>query len=433
MHLLCSIDFILIFIINYFILHNLLEYKTKNSYAHFIFLLFTIPIVILYSNTNEFIFSIVTYFLFILICIFFKYLFLEIAILTIIKIFIFTYFTNILFTSLFILFVNIPYTNTITIGICISVNFLFLLSLMLCKKYNLIQLIINSTIKTVKNIIFASLIISAVLVGLLSDSTYFEKHPEWSIIIRVVAILFIFTIGLILYIMISNSVEKSLYKRTSEIYEEQIQVQATHYANIAKNNYDLRKFKHDYKHMRIVISELISQNKFSEALEMLNTGYNDLLKMESSIKFNTGNEILNAILADKQIKATKSNTVIEFSGNLPNELISSLDLCIIFGNVLDNAIEACEKISGNEPKIILVNSDYSAGLVFLTITNPVENNIKIKGDSLSTTKLDKSNHGFGIYSIKKALEKYNGQITLCCEDYKFTTEINFEMPSIAKV
>lgn len=435
MVILAPIDFALIFFTDYFILHNLLEYKQKNKWSVFAFpIIFSgITISSIYMGRTYLI--AVGYLFDFLICIFFRYLFLEIKLLTVVKTFFFTYFLNVLICSLFTYICNIPYSDIVTVTVGTIIDLLFLTSAILIyfKKRTLIQLVLNSTTKVTKNILYAALIISATFAGLLSDAPHFETYKEWDTIIRVLAFLFIITVVVILIIMFFNFVEKSVYKKTSETYEQQIRIQANHYANIAKSNYDLRKFKHDYKNMHIGIVELINQNKTDDALEMLNSGDEILSKIDSMIGFNTGNEIVNAILADKQIKATKSNTIIEFSGSVHSELISSLDLCIIFGNVLDNAIEACEKISGNEPKTIVVNSDYSAGLVFLTITNPVKNNISIKSNSISTTKLDKSNHGFGIYSIKKALEKYNGQITLYCEDYKFTTEINFEMPSTAKV
>ena len=65
---------------------------------------------------------------------------------------------------------------------------------------------------------------------------------------------------------------------------------------------------------------------------------------QSLIKFDTGNGIVDAILTEKQEKATTVNTVITFNGAIAASAITATDLSVIFGNTLDNAIEACEKL-----------------------------------------------------------------------------------------
>ena len=66
-------------------------------------------------------------------------------------------------------------------------------------------------------------------------------------------------------------------------------------------------------------------------------------------------------------------------------------------------------------------------LAFITITNPVNSDIQIHKNSIMTTKQDKINHGFGIYSIKKAIEKYNGNLDLLCDNNIFSLHITLEL------
>ena len=61
--------------------------------------------------------------------------------------------------------------------------------------------------------------------------------------------------------------------------------------------------------------------------------------------------------------------------------------------------------------------------MFLTVTNPVAKNIEIHNNTIQTTKHDKINHGFGIHSIQKVVDKYEGELALSCEDCLFKTEI----------
>lgn len=107
---------------------------------------------------------------------------------------------------------------------------------------------------------------------------------------------------------------------------------------------------------------------------------------QSLIKFNTGNGIVDAILTEKQEKATTENTVITFSGAVAASAITATDLCIIFGKTLKKAIEACEKLQTDIKKEISVVCKCNSGFMFLTISNP--NSLlycifKIKSEAIS--------------------------------------------------
>lgn len=62
--------------------------------------------------------------------------------------------------------------------------------------------------------------------------------------------------------------------------------------------------------------------------------------------------------------------------------------------------------------------------MFLTISNPVAENIKIHTNIIQTTKQDKANHGFGLYSLQKIVDKCDGTLTFSCENEVFTVIIS---------
>ena len=148
---------------------------------------------------------------------------------------------------------------------------------------------------------------------------------------------------------------------------------------------------------------------------------------QSLIKFDTGNGIVDAILTEKQEKATTVNTVITFNGAIAASAITATDLSVIFGNTLDNAIEACEKLQADIKKEVSVVCKYNSGFMFLTISNPVTENIKIHNNTIQTTKQDKSNHGFGLYSLQKIVDKYDGTLTFSCVDNVFECEVTLNV------
>ena len=158
----------------------------------------------------------------------------------------------------------------------------------------------------------------------------------------------------------TNTHMKSIFQN----YQQQIDAQAKFYVQLSKSNFELRRFKHDYKNMEIGLRKLISDGKNKEALEMLNN--QNITLNSTSLRFDTGNGIVDALLAGKQQQADEINTIISFEGAVPNESIQPVDLCIIFGNPLDNAIEACANIADEYTKEIHLSCVCNSGFIFIS-------------------------------------------------------------------
>lgn len=304
---------------------------------------------------------------------------------------------NILFTIVFVIFIKFKHLN--------------------------IQQILNLISKKVKVVTFLSLIASAFLLTIISESSNFTNIYKWNIIFKITISIFIIVVGIAFPILNINSYTKNYYKRQSDNLENQFQVQAEYYSSLAKSNFELRQFRHDYNNMKIGISELIKEGKNEDALDMLNYCDNQLYLALSICKFDSGNNIADALLCDKQRKANKSNSTIIFNGAITNK-INPTDLCVILGNALDNAIEACENINYPEIKVIKINCNCNGGFMYLNISNPVHKNISIHKNFIPTSKKNKSSHGFGLTSIKRAISKYDGNLSLTCNNKEFTISID---------
>jgi len=120
------------------------------------------------------------------------------------------------------------------------------------------------------------------------------------------------------------------------------------------------------------------------------------------------------------------NTTIEFEGIVPWGLLDPTDICIIFGNTIDNAIEACVKLPKEEKKVIDIKSEYSKDFLFITIKNPTAENVKIINDTVATTKENKISHGIGLRSIRTAVGKYSGAMKLLCVNGLFSVAIDLD-------
>ena len=99
--------------------------------------------------------------------------------------------------------------------------------------------------------------------------------------------------------------------------------------------------------------------------------------------------------------------------------IQDIDWCAILSNILDNAIEACQKIKGKERRIeIVIKQNDCATLI--DVTNTYNGEVKIIDNHLKSDKKDKVLHGIGIESVRTAVEKYNGvfEYTWCKDIFK---------------
>jgi hypothetical protein len=424
-----SLEIVLSFCLDFFILNVLLQYKSKKRYIVFVIGISLTLLLFILFFINKHILDYISLLINLLVCFLNKAILKDVKFTLVLKTHIFVCSVNVIITSIVLFLSNKFYSDEHIALIGFILNMIFTITFIaVCTfKCEHIRKIIVNTTTIVNNIIFISLIVSSILLCLISGLFYYENIKIWGILVRILTVALILIIGTAFPVMIANSISKSFYRKKSEMFEQQIQIQANYYTELAKSTYELRKFKHDFKNISIGINELINKNRLQEALEVINTYNEDLAVSFYVSNFNTGNDIVNALLTDKQNKATLSNTKIIFQGIVPETFITPLDLCIILGNALDNAIEACEKIDAQKQKEITVTFSCSIGLSFITISNPVNNKVEIRNNSIATSKPDKANHGFGIYSIRKAIKKYNGNLELSCDEKIFTLNINLEL------
>lgn len=237
---------------------------------------------------------------------------------------------------------------------------------------------------------------------------------------KVFTIICISLLILIIFLLVFNCISSSYFENQSSLLEKQIKAQVNYYEKIDKLNDDVRQFRHDYRNHLLCIQGMLKAKEYDEA-----TAYIENLtshKITSSPKYFTGHSIADSILNDKAEYAQNIGVEIKCNGIIYED-ISAVDICIVLANAIDNAIEACEKITDSSPKTISVNCDYYKCIQLICITNPVAENIVIHNNNIKTSKSDKSNHGIGLYNIRKTVAKYNGEFDITCENNIFKLDI----------
>ena len=409
----------------FFISKNILGYRIRHKIYVYLPLLLFIPMILTATDKSIFYLTFPIYILAFLLA--FKVLFEKIMIRSIISTYLVIFSINLIFISIINLFVKSNLLNfylvdfifnTITTIIYIAISFSNI-------RYE-IKRMVDWTPKMIKRLCMVTLIVGMLLATVLFDSSAFEHFIKWTVFARVSLGLTLITICVIIPVMVTTSISNNHLKFLTIKFTEQMKNQARHYKALAESNYKIRKFKHDFKNLSFALKKYLAEGRCEEAIKILEE-YNKNMASSENIRFDTGNGIADALLEDKAMLAESFGGNIVFKGALPIDKIEPTDICIILGNSLDNAIEAIEKITDNREKIISVSSDIGNGYMFLKIENPVNEKVDISGNHITTTKEDKSLHGFGIFSLKEAIKKYNGKLSFASTNDKFTASIDLSL------
>ena len=198
-------------------------------------------------------------------------------------------------------------------------------------------------------------------------------------------------------------------------YRQHLKEQLKHLDDIVAKQEELRRFKHDMSNQLVALESYFEQDDRSEGrahIQALMQWFD-----EARPTVYTGNTALDAILSTKKTLAERQgirfSTLLQIEKDLP---IAPVDICVIFGNALDNAIEACGKVKTAD-KYIDVVMIQQEDEVFCKITNTT---FAPTQGALKTTKADKENHGFGLMNLKRVLEKYDSEPIIETTDCQFT-------------
>ena len=164
-----------------------------------------------------------------------------------------------------------------------------------------------------------------------------------------------------------------------------------------------RESIHNYKNNIITLAQLVEEESTAEIKKYLNNEIQQLgIKTHYAM---TGNKVIDAVLATKKNSAEHKGINFYADGNIPDKCIVD-DFTNIIGNLLDNAIEAAEKVENGNVSIVIKPQKK---FIIIKVKNSYDGN---KNNELQTTKKDKEYHGIGLKSIKRIVEKYQGEFEL---------------------
>lgn len=287
------------------------------------------------------------------------------------------------------------------------------------------------------------------------DSTYSLKWNEWFVllIIPVISIFtmsfvsliiiniedqlspmqHIFSILSILGILMTNSLVYVLYVNMQKDHAKQLEYSILQQAFKSQEKsveetkilyQSVRSIRHDLKQHFQVALTMLHSGKINEAVDYMEK-YNDTVLDGISNKVFCDNDVVNYIINSKS--KICSDRHIKIYIYIANEIpeFSDLDLCVLLGNALDNAIEGVSGEGNNEIYLELRNVD---NFFMISVKNTIINSVLEDNPNLISTKNEKEVHGLGILSMKEVVQKYNGSIEFYESDNKFCCDMLLDIP-----
>ncbi len=182
---------------------------------------------------------------------------------------------------------------------------------------------------------------------------------------------------------------------------------------------DMRGWRHDYHNHIQVLKAQLALGKFVEVSDYLDKLEESLNQIDTYVK--SGNQMIDAILNGKLSLARDREISVNCKAQMPETLpVSDVDLCVILGNLLDNALEACEEIVPGQ-RFLRIYMARNKSQLYISIQNSAKEDLDFKDRHYISTK--RGNHGLGMKRVQAAVEKYDGFLHLANEPGIFAAEI----------
>ncbi|BET22387.1 sensor histidine kinase [Solobacterium moorei] len=316
----------------------------------------------------------------------------------------------------------------------------------------LIGLALYEAILKKMQITFMHVIISTVILGIIGYSVYrfsymitvwillcfiwnhyhfFKEERIFSVIVILLYLGIIFLgvyyngtvaggIGALIFVLLEYLLQRIMKREEDKTIVYQNKLMKQQMDEIENIYMTMRGWRHDYHNHIQSLKGYLSLNKVEQMKNYLNELETDLDSIDTL--YHSGNLQLDSILNAKLAIAEKGQIRIHCDASIPPQLhVSDLDLCVILGNLLDNAIESCRKIKDPDERFIRVYIGILKKQLYISITNATSETVKQRTDHYFTTK--RGDHGHGLKRVDQVVKKYDGYLNRQNEPGVFATEI----------
>ncbi|MCR1942117.1 sensor histidine kinase [[Clostridium] symbiosum] len=227
-------------------------------------------------------------------------------------------------------------------------------------------------------------------------------------------------VNLLFLVMIWRSKTSEYYKQLNKLNQQYIEQELEYFETYKQAQEEIRIFRHDMKHHISRIAQLCTNSDLT-ALKNYVGELHDNWEETLGAVYQTGDSNVDAILNAKVQQMHRNHISFSLSGAFVNSLsLSSFDLCAIFSNAIDNAIEENLKIMPESSRFISLSIRRNNFYYIISLENPMSETSTF---AAPTTKTDSHNHGFGLRSIREKVAKHGGTITVKDNGQHFILDI----------
>lgn len=240
---------------------------------------------------------------------------------------------------------------------------------------------------------------------------------EISRVTALTVIIVMIAVNLILYYFYTSMLDRYIFMQDNVLLREQIAIYESELRANMEQDRNVQALRHDMKHHIREIYSLADKNTDTDIIRYLDEMSDSMDNIEKVAS--TGNSVFDGILNyyAQKIKQEMNNVNFSVTLKIPTDLeISSFDMNVILGNLLDNAMENVSGGAGQELHIEAV-LEYIEGLLRIEVVNTFAGNVNKDGERFISHK--GQGHGFGLFNVKKITEKYSGYMMTEHESNRF--------------
>lgn len=228
----------------------------------------------------------------------------------------------------------------------------------------------------------------------------------------VIAIILIINI-LLWWLLLPRLVERKISRFQNDLVNR-------YYDEIEVMYRKMRGWRHDYHNHIQVLKANMSLGEYGQAADYLDKLEQDLTEVDQVLK--TGNVMVDAILNSKLSMIQERHIAVDATAAVPGDIaISGIDLSVLIGNLMDNAMEACLEIPEEKERFIRVYIDIVKKQLYISVTNSMKGRAVRAGEGFLSRK--PAGHGFGLLRIDSIVAKYHGYLNRQSENGVFATEV----------
>jgi Signal transduction histidine kinase regulating citrate/malate metabolism len=257
--------------------------------------------------------------------------------------------------------------------------------------------------------------VASIIMLVIMFSWYLESDSQTfaSMTMSLSALVGILYINFVVFYILDKLAGLMKEQREKELLEKQVTMQSKHYQQLEEYQNEIRSIRHDMKNNLLTLNQMMREFGVEQTQSYLSSLIDTVTNVSKIV--DTGNPGIDTVLNIKLDEAHHQGIEISTDIIIPQGIkLSFENSVVLFGNLLDNAIEACVRF---HEKTINIKMNMVNGALYINITNPAQSN------GLETTKPDKQNHGIGLKNVALLIKDFDGMMKIENEGNIFSIKL----------